>query len=58
MLRYADSSRCPGCRTLLPPAPPACPSCDLPLRGPAVLELLHTLERADQLVAQLRASRR
>ena len=58
MSRYADPDRCPDCRAPLPahPAPRAvCPACGLPLAGPAAAELFTTLQRADELVASLRA---
>lgn len=56
MTRLSDTTRCPDCRTLLPPAPTSCPSCGLPLTGPLVAELVTTLVRADQLLDRLRAS--
>lgn len=56
MPRYADPGSCPDCRTVLPAAPPQCPTCALPLRGPTAAALLATLTRADELLAALRAS--
>ena len=56
MKRFSDTTRCPGCDTLLPPAPSGCPSCGLPLTGPLVVELATTLVRADHLLDRLRAS--
>ena len=53
---YADPTRCPDCRSTLPPAPGACPACALPLTGPAVEELFATLQRADRLLATVRAT--
>ncbi|WP_395695379.1 SCO7613 C-terminal domain-containing membrane protein [Nocardioides sp.] len=58
MSRYADPDRCPDCRASLPPRPAgraACPACGLPLEGTAAAELFETLQRADHLVATLRA---
>ena len=56
MKRFSDTTRCPDCGGLLPPAPGSCPSCGLPLTGPLVVELVTTLERADSILARLRAS--
>lgn len=52
----ADSSRCPSCRTALPPGgEPVCSQCHLDLRGAPGVELFAVLERADALIAQMRA---
>ena len=54
---YADSTRCPDCRALLPQAPTTCPACRLPLTGERAVELFATFQRADRLLADLRAAR-
>ncbi|WP_372729566.1 SCO7613 C-terminal domain-containing membrane protein [Nocardioides sp.] len=54
MSRYADPSVCPDCRAPLPPNPTACPACELDLTGPLVPGLFRTLQRADELVAEIR----
>lgn len=56
MPRYSDPTRCPDCRANLPMYPVRCPACALPLRGPLAVELLTTLQAADQLLARLRAA--
>ncbi|GAA2126711.1 SCO7613 C-terminal domain-containing membrane protein [Nocardioides bigeumensis] len=56
MAVYADPTRCPDCRTTLPPSPPTCPTCALPLTGPVVEDLFATLQKADRLLADVRAS--
>ena len=56
MMRYADPSVCPDCRTQLPADPAACPVCALPLRGPLAASLFRTLTHADGLLTELRAS--
>ena len=53
---FFDPSRCPSCATLLPPQPPRCPVCAVALTGPTVTELVTTLRRADELLAQIRAN--
>ena len=55
---YADSTRCPDCRALLPQAPTTCPACRLPLTGERAVELFATFQRADRLLAELRAARK
>ncbi|MEJ7796642.1 MAG: hypothetical protein WKF50_13890, partial [Nocardioides sp.] len=57
MMRYADPYACPDCRSPLPPDSVGCPRCALPLRGPLATDLLSTLQRADSILDQLRASR-
>ncbi len=56
MKRFSDTTRCPDCSQLLPPAPGSCPSCGLPLTGPLVVELVSTLARADSILERLRVS--
>ncbi len=53
---FFDPSRCPSCAVLLPPQPLRCPVCAVELTGPTVTELVTTLRRADELVAQIRAN--
>lgn len=53
---YADPTRCPDCRAILPAEPAACPSCDLPLRHPLAASLFGTLQAADELLVRLRAT--
>jgi len=55
MTRFADPTRCPDCRSALPPNPERCPVCALPLTGPLGRELLRTLRYADDLVSRLRS---
>ncbi|GAB3242508.1 SCO7613 C-terminal domain-containing membrane protein [Nocardioides dilutus] len=54
--RYADATRCPDCRTTLPPSPFRCPACGLPLQGFLATQLLGTLREADDILDRLRAS--
>jgi hypothetical protein len=54
---YADSTRCPDCRALLPQAPTTCPECRIPLTGETARELFATFQHADGLLAVLRAAR-
>ena len=54
--RYADTTVCPDCRSVLPPAPFRCPTCGLPLQGFLATQLLSTLGEADDLLVRLRAS--
>ena len=54
MSRYADAGRCPDCTSHLSYDAEACPSCWLPLQGPAARELYLTLEHADELLVALR----
>ena len=54
--RYADTSLCPDCRSMLPARPFRCPTCALPLHGFLATELLRTLGEADDLLDRLRAS--
>ncbi|GAA4681772.1 SCO7613 C-terminal domain-containing membrane protein [Nocardioides nanhaiensis] len=54
----ADPHRCPDCSATLTAAlatTGGCPACGLPLQHPLGRELLATLSRADELLAQLRA---
>lgn len=56
MPRFADPDRCPDCAALIPPGTRvACASCGLPLQGQAAADLFSTLQRADRLLADLRA---
>ncbi|NYJ02280.1 hypothetical protein HNR19_002978 [Nocardioides thalensis] len=57
-MRYADPSLCPDCRSDLPHAVPACPSCGLQVRHPLATELFSTLRRADVLLARLQQESR
>ena len=56
LMRYADPSRCPACRSLLPAQPVSCPTCGVSLRGPEVEEIFETCGRLDDLVARLVAA--
>ncbi|MFT4263241.1 MAG: zinc ribbon domain-containing protein, partial [Nocardioides sp.] len=51
----ADPQRCPDCRGALTPGAAACQWCGLPLGGALGSELFATLQRADALIARLRA---
>ncbi len=53
---YADPTRCPECRAPIPPHPVACSACGLRLTGTDAVDLFLTLQRADTLVAKLRAA--
>ena len=57
MTTYADPTRCPDCRSLLPEAPQICRHCALPLTGATAVELFATLQRADGLLGVLRRRR-
>lgn len=56
MTRYADPTRCPDCHANLPVQPASCPACGLALNVPQAIELFETLVRADDLLAQMRAT--
>ena len=53
---YADPTRCPDCCASLPSDPVACPRCDLPLTDPLATTLYRTLQAADEILVQLRAT--
>ena len=55
MRTYADARHCPDCGSPLPDDPQRCPSCGLSLVGPVAASLFATFQKADQLLAQLRA---
>lgn len=57
MTRYSDPFICPDCHARLPVGCLACPECDLPLQGPLAMQLFRTLQNADAILVQLRASR-
>jgi hypothetical protein len=57
MTTYADPTRCPDCRAVLPQAPQACPICSLPLTGETAVSLFQTFLEADALLATLRKQR-
>ncbi|MGC4110415.1 MAG: hypothetical protein QM747_08340 [Nocardioides sp.] len=58
MPTYADPTRCPDCRVVLPRDPQACPACSLPLTGATVVSLFTTLQEADRLLDVLRRQKR
>jgi hypothetical protein len=58
MTTYADPTRCPDCRAVLPQAPETCPACSLPLTGRTAISLFTTLQEADRLLGMLRLERR
>ena len=58
MTTYADPTRCPDCRAVLPQSPQACQVCSLPLTGETALSLFRTFQEADALLASLRQQRR
>jgi len=58
MTTYADPTRCPDCRAVLPQAPQVCPVCSLPLTGETALSLFQTFQEADTLLASLREQKR
>lgn len=53
-MKYADPSLCPGCREVLPHDATRCPHCDLLVRHPLAQQVFGSLQRADELIAQLR----
>ena len=57
MTTYADPTRCPDCGSAIAAPPTSCPGCGLPLSGPVASSLFQTLQSADRLLAELRASR-
>ncbi|HEY2877029.1 SCO7613 C-terminal domain-containing membrane protein [Nocardioides sp.] len=58
MTTYADPTRCPDCRAVLPQDPQVCRVCSLPLTGETAVSLLRTFQEADRLLGVLRAQRR
>lgn len=56
MTRFADPQKCPDCGAPITPGAPACAACRLPLTGFSAQALFQTLQRADLLLDQLRAS--
>ncbi len=54
-MRYADPKLCPDCRSALPHGVSSCPTCGLLVRHRLAVELFRTLQRADDLVAELRS---
>ena len=55
---YADPTRCPDCRAVLPHDPQVCRVCSLPLTGEAVTSLFRTLQEADRILDALRSQKR
>lgn len=53
MGKLIDPTLCPECRSILS-GDARCPACGLQLQGPAAVELWQTMQRADQLIDQLR----
>ena len=58
MTTYADPTRCPDCRALLPHDPQLCRVCSLPLTGETAISLFTTFQEADRLLGVLRAQKR
>ena len=58
MTTYADPTRCPDCRAVLPQDPQVCRVCSLPLTGETAVSLLRTFQEADRLLGVLRAQKR
>lgn len=58
MTTYADPTRCPDCRAVLPHDPQVCRVCALPLTGDTAFSLFTTLQEADRLLGVLRAQKR
>ena len=58
MTTYADPTRCPDCRAVLPHDPQVCRVCSLPLTGVTAVSLFRTLQEADRLVGVLRDQKR
>jgi hypothetical protein len=57
MTTYADPTRCPDCRAVLPVAPQACRVCALPLTGETAVALFATFQEADRLLVRLRSEK-
>jgi hypothetical protein len=57
MTTYADPTRCPDCRALLPQDPQVCQFCALPLTGETAVSLFRTFQEADRLLGVLRGQR-
>jgi hypothetical protein len=57
MTTYADPTRCPDCRAVLPHDPRVCRACSLPLTGQTAFALFRTLQEADRLLGVLREQR-
>src|SRR5690242_19313876 len=57
MTMYADPTRCPDCRAVLPQDPQVCPVCSLPLAGETAFSLFRTLQEADRLLGAMRLQR-
>lgn len=55
MPRYADPAACPDCGGPIGRGTSRCPRCGLALTGPTAVELFWALQRADELLATLRA---
>jgi hypothetical protein len=55
MARYADPAACPDCGGPIARGAASCPRCGLALTGQTAVELFWTLQRADELLAMLRA---
>ncbi|HEX4685554.1 MAG TPA: hypothetical protein VH228_02140 [Nocardioides sp.] len=58
MTIYADATRCPDCRAVLPQTPEVCPVCSLPLTGDTAGALFRTFQEADRLLGSLRDQKR
>jgi hypothetical protein len=58
MTTYADPTRCPDCRAMLPHDPQACRVCALPLTGETAISLFAAFQEADRLLGLLRAQKR
>src|SRR3954469_17793295 len=57
MTTYADPTRCPDCRAVLPHDPQVCQVCSLPLTGATAVSLFRSLQEADGFLGVLRAQR-
>ncbi len=55
---YADPTRCPDCRAVLPQDPQVCRVCSLPLTGATAVSLFRTFQEADRLLGVLREQKR
>src|SRR4051812_17300395 len=58
MTTYADPTRCPDCRAVLPHDPQVCRVCSLPLTGATAVSLFRTFQEADRLLGVLREQKR